>query len=344
MLHALSFCSFVLCLPLAGCHLIAEYGNADGREDASADTTPLDSNAHETSSHEASIADAMTDAPEGGPIDGTQDSPTPTLDAQEPFSPNVTFSPAALVPGGVNTTRDQDGPWLSSDGRRLYYSDSVAGSGTTRRIYFANRLSLESDFSDGGPIAELYEATVAAGDVTLSADETVIIYERVVSTTEVNLYQATRTAITEPFSPPQPLPGVTTTEIEEDPSLSADGKVLVFNRHTTTSPNRLYYATRASLTETFSPAVALNVASGTEEAEDPCYLQGLGLVLFESNDFHQTTDKDILAVSWKPGALVGAPQLLKISLASEGEGDAFVQPALRMIVFVRGDNLYQATY
>ena len=128
---------------------------------------------------------------------------------------NSAFANPALV-DDVNISAHDYDPHISPDGLRLYHAPAVAEH---QEIVVSTRASDDLPFGAPSGIAELNSGTTDA-DPTLSADELVIVFSSH-RTGIRDLYLATRTAIDEPFSTPQPLEALNSTEPDGNPFLAS---------------------------------------------------------------------------------------------------------------------------
>ncbi|HEY5924983.1 MAG TPA: hypothetical protein VIV11_25050 [Kofleriaceae bacterium] len=139
----------------------------------------------------------------------------------DPFS-----NPSQALVATLITPDAQHDPELSRDGNRLYYA---TGPTVMNRVMVAERPDRSAPFGMPVPVANLLTAATTA-DATLSPDELVIVYSATITTEPFDLYFATRTAITEPFGPSQPVPSVNLPAIDDgDAALSPDGCELFFS-------------------------------------------------------------------------------------------------------------------
>lgn len=76
-------------------------------------------------------------------------------------------------------------------------------------------------------LTEFADGPMRAHSPMLSTDK-LTIYFHASNGTNLDLYEAHRASITDPFGPPTPLPGVNTDADERDPWVSSDGKELFF--------------------------------------------------------------------------------------------------------------------
>lgn len=111
------------------------------------------------------------------------------------------------------------------------------------------------------------------GDPNPSADGT-----RMVLTKDSDLWEATGSG-PDAWNAPSRIDAVSTGDTEYDPTISPDGRVLVFSR-VTTGGNDLFVSRRADPASPFPAAVALPGAINTGEDEANCFLAANGDLLF----------------------------------------------------------------
>lgn len=120
------------------------------------------------------------------------------------------------------------GIWISDDGNRLYYETNdkpLDTMGSGRRTWMATR-----DATGAFPPQPHEEHTELAtmGYCTLAADEKTIYCEHAESNTDISLWQATRRSLDAPFSDIQRIPERKTQNHDGDPSVTADGQLMIF--------------------------------------------------------------------------------------------------------------------
>lgn len=135
------------------------------------------------------------------------------------------------------------GPWISPDGLRLYYNtrEDVAGEG---RVYMTERSSRTQDFAAGTRV-DIAGQVENHGYVALADDERTIYFE---SGSPLQISRATRAAIGDAFGPPTLVPQTNeATSNNGDPSLTADGKLLMWASTRNAGQFDLYSITRSCL-------------------------------------------------------------------------------------------------
>lgn len=155
--------------------------------------------------------------------------------------PDITapFGPFAPLPG-VSTARDEFDPFVSADGRALYFAPAM------------------------------FPAGIGGQDLAVSL----------------------RAAPGAPFMPPTLLPNVNSPAADTDPSLTADGRVLVFASDRVGGVTRVYYATRATPSDPFDAPSELTALPFGAELHDP-YVSPDGCDLYFGADFDTPLEIDL---------------------------------------------------
>jgi hypothetical protein len=124
---------------------------------------------------------------------------------------------------------DSFDPFLSSDGRTLYFTQNMGGPAHPR-IVFATRIDSGSDFSMPVELGGINVTGTDTADPALALDERVIVFSSKRDGREgsIDLWYATRADALHEFSAPAPIPMINTDEDDADPMLSSDGCELYF--------------------------------------------------------------------------------------------------------------------
>jgi len=191
-------------------------------------------------------------------------------------------------------------------------------------------------------IAELNDPTKGDGTLRLLPDELSGYFWSFRAGSNAQLYLATRPDLATPFAV-TPVQGLALAGSALDPTISADGTLLVF-RHNTPGDD-LYEATRIS-PDTFNPAAAIaNVDTGATEVQP--FLQLGSAELYFSSD--RTGNGDIYR-STQIGTAFGAPALVSELASTSDDGDPVIAPDGLTIYFRSsraaaplGYNIYVAT-
>lgn len=142
------------------------------------------------------------------------------------------------APAGPNSALDEQGPsWLATDGKLrgkklLFFSRSSVTPAVAGEIYVSERQN-GARFGPATPVGELNDATANDIQPNVRADglELVFSSNRAGTLGGQDLWVATRAALTAPWSAAVNLgPAVNTAAAETRPSLSRDGRQLLFGR------------------------------------------------------------------------------------------------------------------
>jgi hypothetical protein len=126
---------------------------------------------------------------------------------------------AAINDGGVDRN-----PWISEDGRTLYFSSNRSGNPD---LYRTTRPDATSAFADAQPIVELNTTTDELAPV-LSRDGLELYFSRYLGLGDTGIFRATRAATSDPFTDPMQV-GELAGDGENFPSwLSPDRCTLLF--------------------------------------------------------------------------------------------------------------------
>jgi Tol biopolymer transport system component len=144
---------------------------------------------------------------------------------------------------GLNTPEREHLPRVSADELTLYFVSNRSGN---TEIWRAARSTRTADFAGAELVPEL-NSEGEDGAVTLSPDglEAILATNRQGTQGGRDLYRATRTATTEPFSTPEPLASLNSGLNDYDPTLSFDGAELYFVSNRNGSDTEVYRSLRS---------------------------------------------------------------------------------------------------
>lgn len=210
----------------------------------------------------------------GLPGDTNVDAST-TIDAGDSLGPWST--PARI--DQLSTAGNVDSyATIRADGCELFFvSDRDTGN---QDIYVSSRFSITDPWGAPTRITELSTTTTESGP-EISADGRTIWFARNTSAGGYDLFVATRTSPTAPWSTPDPIVELDTAASERAPELSSDGKTMWFVRHNGADYD-IYVATRPSLTspwENIKPVVRFE---STAEDENPTATGDEQVMYFDS--------------------------------------------------------------
>jgi hypothetical protein len=142
------------------------------------------------------------------------------------------------APAGPNSELDEQGPsWVDVTGKlrakkQLYFSRSSVSPNVPGELFMSTR-EKSARFGTATPVTELNDATASDIQPNVRADglEVVFASTRAGTLGGMDLWAATRNTPDDPWSAPVNLgPAVNTSAAETRPSLSQDGKQLLFGR------------------------------------------------------------------------------------------------------------------
>ncbi len=191
------------------------------------------------------------------------------------------FGAPVLLPGPLNVALDSEwSPEISDDGLTIYYYCFRPGGPGPPDIWRASRASPAADFDTPVPMNEVSSSSVD-NSPSVTDDELVMAFA---STRQggYDLYLATRTNKTDPFSMPIRSTGLSSPSVDDAPDLSGDGLRIVFNSNR--GPNGdLYMANRTDRTSDFDNVTPIDELN-TGDVEDSPALSKDELELFFVSD------------------------------------------------------------
>ncbi len=138
---------------------------------------------------------------------------------RRPAGSSVQFFDPAPLPGAVNQGGSQFRPYVLPDGSALYFMSSRGG---TNRFYRAARVN--GALSDVTLVTGIVPAAKEVLDgIVVTADELTVYWSTSRNGGSVDMYVATRSDTSSPFSGAKPLTVVNTSLVETPTFISADG-------------------------------------------------------------------------------------------------------------------------
>jgi hypothetical protein len=139
-----------------------------------------------------------------------------------PAADNSKLSPS------VDDGGDQFDPWINDDATDLYYAPTAGG----QKIMRATRPNATSQFGTPTPVTELNIGSPTA-DPTLFDGERVVVFSTITAANtgggdNTDIWYATRSDPSQPFSTPHDIADLATPNFEGDPWVSADGCDIYF--------------------------------------------------------------------------------------------------------------------
>jgi len=232
--------------------------------------------------------------------DGAVDSPPSQGTGCWPhwYDHNPVLSTPARIDELSSTGPDRD-PWLSEDGKRIYFAHQAPGG--TSDIYFASRASTSVPFGTPAKIVELSTTTAQEGRPALSRDELTLVLSSDISN-QFDVRISVRPDVVTPFgSPDTRMMGNVNTSMTQhyDPFLTGDGLNLYLApkpNNPQNSPQHIYVASRAALGDNFGPPSKLPVVNSTGAGDgdaDPSVSLDQRVLLFSSDRGNAGNDTDL---------------------------------------------------
>jgi hypothetical protein len=290
------------CVALGGCGFGAQNGGSGGGDDAAVDA-------------------AGGDAGSGSGSDGGSGAVgcwqhwldhTPTIAAPVQLT--------ALSTGAIE--RD---PWISEDGKRLYFARRLVGASQTSDIYLTTRATADVPFADGDIVTNLSRANAEDGRPALSRDElTLALSGNLGGASKFTIRMIARNA-GEVFGTPdfRHLAAVNSAANTDfyDPFLSADGLTL-YLAPAAGGAQRVMVATRADVNGDFAAPVDLaGIAGGGLDADPAVSIDGR-VIVFSSTRAGGAGGVDIYyATRATATATFGTPVAMPVVNGSANDGD-----------------------
>lgn len=274
------------------------------------------------------------DAPDGNPpgpdggVDGGSTGQTGCFQRWFDGAPSLALSPPTQLTALAGTGDDRD-PWISADGRRLYFSRNPGQQGG-RDIYLATRASTAVDFTTVSAVVNL-DTSDDESRAALSGDEKLVVFSGDhTSTGNFQLFASRRgdptRSFPSPSNPDQALVASINTSGDNyfDPFLSTDGLRLYFAPLLAGSPQQIRLATRTALDKNFgasAPVAALN--SGSADADPALSLDERVIVFSSLRPAGAGLGATNLWYSTRPSATAdfAAPKLIPSVNSDQSDGD-----------------------
>lgn len=248
------------------------------------------------------------------------------------FGPWATPQPITAV----NTTSDDSDPELSADGLELVFHSRRPGGAGLYDLYHSVRAST----ADAFPAAtRLVELSTPGEDQNpgLSRDALTIVFSD-----NADIVFATRPDRASAFGPVQPVPALSSTDVDTCPELSGDGQTAMVVRGVTDA-REIWMYTRAAdgpITDGWSQGTQLvELSSPVADASPDLDLHAQTLH-FHSDRIGPTDD---IFVTTRDGTTFTVPAVVTEVSTTLDEGDPTLTADLRTMVFHRGLDLYITT-
>jgi len=192
------------------------------------------------------------------------------------------FGLGQVLPPPLNQSGEGT-PYLSLDGRSLYFYSSRSGGAGNRDLYVATRRSLSDDFDRVTPLTSLNTPDLDY-QPWLSPDELSIYFASGPASSN-DIFRATRGSPSDDFGQPQLVSELSSPSDEGGLTLSSDGLevILASNRPGGPGGRDLYIAARASQSEPFSSPQLLVALDSAENEIDPAFSPDGSELYFASN-------------------------------------------------------------
>jgi hypothetical protein len=182
---------------------------------------------------------------------------------------------------GLNSTADDSRISLSRDGLTAYVSSTRSGGLGMGDVWIATRTAGDGMFIGMTPLLPVSSAH-AELDAVVGWDGLELYiggngYPGGLGRTEI--LRASRPRDTDTFSTPMFVPALNSADSERGLTLSADGRIAVFNTNRGGGPSRLWSATRDRPSDPFSAPVEISALMSTESYADP-FLSADGCTLY----------------------------------------------------------------
>lgn len=245
----------------------------------------------------------------------------------------------------VNSPLLEEGPFLSANGLRLYFT-SERIDGDVNDIWVAERSDLASSFGPPTPVFGVNTGNDER-DPALTDDELTIFFERQPAdgSTPRDLYSATRGSVGDAFDPPVLIELPQTSSVD-DPHPSPDGLMLYFasNRAAGVGARDIWLTIRSSTSAPFGQPTLVEGVNSTAQDVDPSVADNW-MMFASAREPGCGGDRDIY-LAWRPTPAdpFGAPECV-VPLAHSGQdSDPHLHLGARVVVFVRGEDLYSASF
>jgi hypothetical protein len=131
----------------------------------------------------------------------------------------------------LNTTYNDEGPWLSPDGLHIYFASQRPPSAGDYELWWASRANAAAAFDAPLQLIEL-SSSFDERMPRLSPDELEIYFasDRANGSGQFDLWRANRTAIGQTFGAPTNLSALNTTTDDWAPFITHDGASMYYNR------------------------------------------------------------------------------------------------------------------
>lgn len=208
----------------------------------------------------------------------SSDAPPAACDVTKPFGTITNLA-------GVNSNSVDDWGWLSPDELTIYFT-SAATNSSNLDFYQATRSSVSANFSTPQVMPAINTGNAEQRPVVTADGLTLFAHSN--ANGMVRIYMATRTSPAAQFGSLALVPGIASTEIDEDPWISADGLTMYFSS-TRNGSYDIFRSTRTAASATFDTPAAV-AELNTNSVEDAPVLSADGLEIFFASDRATTSN------------------------------------------------------
>ena len=188
---------------------------------------------------------------------------------------------------GVNSDEHDIAPCLSSDELTLLFASDRTGGHGDVDIWMCSRETADDSWSSPINMGTNINSKLKDGGQTLSVDGLTLIFSSYVPGRIVDLFMCTRSSVSQPWSRRRNLESLNSRSIDAGPSLSADGRTLVFCSNREEHPRKkydLWIATRNSSNEPWSEPMKLRPGINSTHNESSPTLSADGRTLLFRSD------------------------------------------------------------
>ena len=210
--------------------------------------------------------------------------------AAESAKADFTFGTPTNLGPAVNSSYNEDGPCISTDGLSLYFDSDRSGGHGNGDIWVATRKTTNDPWEAPVNLGSTVNSGQNEWEPSISADGLTLFfcsYNRPGGYGYLDLWVTTRVTTDEPWSTPVNLgPTVNSSTDDSAPSISADGLSLYFNsrRPSGSVKHDLYVTTRATKEDDWVTPVNLGTTLNSLSPDGTSCISPDGLSLFFYSD------------------------------------------------------------
>lgn len=174
---------------------------------------------------------------------------------------------------GINTSAEDGATSLSADGLVLYFSSSRPGGYGDYDLWQATRATTDDPWGEPDNLGSTVNSEYTDLGPSLSGDGLSLHFGegyrfRPEGLGSGDIWVTTRTTISDPWGPPENLGAmVNSSSLDMSPSISSDGRMLLFQSRRSGGPADIWMTTRASIEDDWAPAVKLESPINTSASD-----------------------------------------------------------------------------